>query len=488
MKLIYNFPKNILPWLVLFFIIFFIKGAIFFIDSYPMFFLGDSQSYISTAINGWIPPDRSFVYGFFIRLIAISTHSLKVLLATQVLISCFTALITAYLLNRFFFVRKKLSFFISVIICFDPLQLFYERYVLTETLSLFIFSIYFIVLFRYLESPKIYLIIATQIIGTVLISLRLSFLPIIIFNSVFSPLLSVYNFRLKTNYKSIHEKSSLKFRTFDGRNKKLSVAILHIIISATVMYCFHFAYKNLNGFLSKRPPAYQYHSGFFLLADLAPIIKVEDFPSPEIGSAIFDNIQFDLLDRKTRGPQRWMEGGLIANLLKVFPDDIEADRVAKQIAINAIKRDPISALKLSFKGFLDYWDKETLEKCLKIDRGSDRNLPIEMVETLKKKFQLNAESFPTLKTFTNVYYFSVWPWYLFLMCTPFLGLFIMFYCDQKVFNKLLILLISIFILVIIASTLIERPTIRYFHPIGWLFIFFPSALIEQLLSKSLHRN
>ena len=96
MKLISRYLAGHIQWIIFIVIVLFIKGAILYLDSRPMFFLGDSESYIATAMHCWIPLDRSFVYGFIIRFIAVFTHSLAVLVAFQALLSTFTALFAAY--------------------------------------------------------------------------------------------------------------------------------------------------------------------------------------------------------------------------------------------------------------------------------------------------------------------------------------------------------------------------------------------------------
>ena len=53
-----------------------IKGIFLLVDSKPSYFFGDSGTYLATATAKWIPPDRSFIYGLFIRKIAFRMHSL----------------------------------------------------------------------------------------------------------------------------------------------------------------------------------------------------------------------------------------------------------------------------------------------------------------------------------------------------------------------------------------------------------------------------
>ena len=48
-----------------------VKAAWLAVDADPAVFFGDSESYLATALEGWIPPDRSFVYGYILRPFAV---------------------------------------------------------------------------------------------------------------------------------------------------------------------------------------------------------------------------------------------------------------------------------------------------------------------------------------------------------------------------------------------------------------------------------
>ena len=65
------------------------------LDPSPKFYMGDSRSYIATAVTGWIPPDRSFFYGYVIRWLAVWTSSLTPLLIFQTLVGAMTAIMVA---------------------------------------------------------------------------------------------------------------------------------------------------------------------------------------------------------------------------------------------------------------------------------------------------------------------------------------------------------------------------------------------------------
>ena len=469
-------------WLIFFGLVFCIKSALFCLDSSPMFFLGDSASYIHTALSGWVPPDRSFLYGFVIRLVAVSTHSLRMLVAFQVLLSFFTTLLFSYVLIRFFRIGKTLAFAFGICSAIEPLQLLYERYVLTETISLFVLALYFLLLFLYLEKPSLWLLGTLQLAGTVLIGFRLSFLPVVVFNSIATPVMCTMDFF--SSYK--HRDSQTQF--LDSKRSRAFLAsamnaMLHLAISLSAFYVFHSAYKHLNGHLTHLPQAYQYQSGYFLLADWSPIVKAEDFPDPESAEAVFANLSIDLRDRHMRGGHRWMDGGLIAALLKAYPNPNEADRVARLIAINALKRDPLGVALLAGKGFLDYWDVETLQACMAFDRGPIE-IPTSTRDTVQMGFGLDVEDNHIRKTVTNTYYFAVWPWYLILLCSPLFAFLCWLVCSSRQRRYAFVVFASICAQMVIVCSLIERPTIRYLHAVSWLFMLTLPPIASFFIKRS----
>src|SRR5439155_17809727 len=125
--------KSVLPtsnssWWLFCLAIIVLKFLLLALDPLPKLYLGDSFSYIWTAISGWIPSDRSFFYGYVIRWLSVWTGSLTSLLIVQVLLSAFIAIIVAWICRAVFELPKKLSFLFGFLCSIDPLQLAWERY------------------------------------------------------------------------------------------------------------------------------------------------------------------------------------------------------------------------------------------------------------------------------------------------------------------------------------------------------------------------
>ena len=71
------------------------------LDPLPKLFMGDSASYLWTALSGWMPPDRSFLYGYVIRWSSLWTESLTSLLILQAFLGAVTAILVRLSAVRF---------------------------------------------------------------------------------------------------------------------------------------------------------------------------------------------------------------------------------------------------------------------------------------------------------------------------------------------------------------------------------------------------
>src|SRR5947209_4291274 len=69
------------------------KLAFYIADPYPSFHFGDSGAYLATALVKWIPPDRSFSYGFLLRPLVLGSHSFGPVLALHILASAAASIV-----------------------------------------------------------------------------------------------------------------------------------------------------------------------------------------------------------------------------------------------------------------------------------------------------------------------------------------------------------------------------------------------------------
>src|SRR6185503_3204392 len=97
-------------WRLFCMLIFAVKLLLLWLDPTPKLYMGDSSSYIRTALLGSIPSDRSYFYGYLVHWLAVWPHSFTPLLVAQALVSGVTAIVFAVICSRFFRMSNRLCF------------------------------------------------------------------------------------------------------------------------------------------------------------------------------------------------------------------------------------------------------------------------------------------------------------------------------------------------------------------------------------------
>jgi hypothetical protein len=455
-----------------------VKLIIFLLDPTVMFFIDDSSRYIDTAISSYIPPDRSFLYGFLIRWLTYSSQSLTTLVFFQVLCSAASCVIAGHVLYRFLSVNRTVARTSAVLCAIAPIQLLYERYVLTETVALLFFALFITAAFYYLQHPKIRTIIVLNLIGVFLIAFRLSYLPVVLSGAVIIPCLAFFNFSSARHKENIKGHGIISA----GIRRRVIAFCFHIVVSCILIYGLHSAYKAINGSLSHQPPAYQYRDGYHLLASWAPLLEKEDFADPGIGGYTQQYFYFHLEDRFQRMNHRWSYYGLISYIHHMYDSSLKANKIAHDTAMNILHRDPSGVMKLAWQSYLDYWDMEMLKNTLVGDRCI-RELPDRLVEILKSNYHIYGQGLSSEKTLTNQYFLNAIPWYILLFSLP-LIMVISIFMDKWHHLIFLALLCFFALLILMNSTaLVHRNTMRFFHPNEWIIIIFLGVLFDRTVKR-----
>lgn len=446
-----------------------IQGVILWVDPHPMFFFGDSASYIWTAVAGWLPSDRSFVYGYFVRLVALFTHWLTMLVIVQVAMVCATSLVAAHLLVRYFKVRPWIAFGAALLIAVEPLQLLMARYVMTETLALFIFVFYVWIALHYLEDTRIRWLILLQGVAVTLISIRLAFIPLVWIAALMIPFFAI-------SAKDAYNKSSIR--------KYASRIAIHAAVSIILLFTFTTAYKNFHGFLHAKPPAYSYDDGFFAIGYVIPFLESHHFHDEGLGRRIIDNPVWPLDDRRNRPMHRWMENGTLNRLQTLLPDRLEANMVARQTALNAVLDRPMDFLHLGWLNFTDYFDARSLRASMKKDMG-DRQIEEEFYQLLREHFHYASDrsSALELQSPTGKYFLKSGRWLQFLLFLPVAWLLLWIFApDSGQRRKILLMLLLSLTLMGVVVFLIELPTPRYLHIPAWLALLSAGVGLDRIWS------
>jgi hypothetical protein len=352
---------------ILYFVLIFAATTLTWIfDHEPKFYFGDSGSYLLTAIYGYIPPDRSFVYGFLIHFFSLPFHSLKPLLLVQAiagLLSCIGLFICLKQLN----VSDTISFLICFLFSVEPMHMLFQRFVLTEALSMPIFIAYIFVSFSYIKNPWPKKLVLMQLLGVMLISLRMIFLPLILVNALVIP--------------------------FFARNSGHARIFKHLAVNLICVLIFHGSYCFWNGRLSKAPPAYSYWDGFFQLSAWAPAVTIQSAPNPEVSKIISQPQKFPLGEPLNRVHHLWNKDGLTGKIRAAAPNLYTANLWAKLTALRTLKTNPLGVLKVGAITYIWFNEYSHLSNELKIDRGDDIPMSSNLLLRLKEFFSADNYQF-----------------------------------------------------------------------------------------------
>ncbi|HLQ76479.1 MAG TPA: hypothetical protein VK210_03945, partial [Terriglobia bacterium] len=250
----YRQHEKIVRWLALTMVLSCLKLIMFVLDSNPQVFLGDSGTYLATAQAKLIPPDRSFVYGFLVRLLTRNSHSLHSVVAAQAFAGIATSLLVAYILIRFFNTRFVIAALAAIVLTLEPQQLLFERFVLTESFSTAAFALLVFLALEYLRGRRLWVLACMQVAGVILISLRMTFLPAVLITTILAPIIAFWR----------------------ERKRGLWPVGVHLAISVVLFAGLHSGYKHWYGWLANQPPAYSYADGFFLIANVSTLVTPED--------------------------------------------------------------------------------------------------------------------------------------------------------------------------------------------------------------------
>ena len=425
------------------------------LDPLPKMFMGDSACYISTALVGWIPDDRSYFYGYVIRWVALSTESLTPLLLLQCFISALTALLLAHTCRSMFGLSARGSYIIGFICALDPFQLVWERYVMTETISLFFYVAGLYFSFLYLKHRGIRHLVIAQGLWTLLIGFRMSYLLVVQVSAVLLPIIAFSPLLLA------------RWRSRRGaqvdRSRSVRHAFVHLITSIAVMLVLHGAYKQVNGWLCGRAPAYLYATGLHLLAFWAPILVPADASDERLARIIEQGDEFDIKELTARNSQRFDPDYLVDRWQEVEPDGPRANRIAKETALHALRRNPLQVLHLAARTFAQYWNAKDLRHYARIDLGHNDLTP-EQDSMLAESFHLATDGriIGAPPTVLQQYFLLSWPYCYFVLLSPILGAWAVYVARES--QLALLLLLHFVIILAVTFTFAVAPSLRYLQP------------------------
>jgi hypothetical protein len=458
-------------WWLFCVLVFVIKLFLLLLDPRPEFFLGDSGSYILTALTGWIPADRSYFYGYVVRFLAVWPGSFTPLLLGQTVASGVTTILFAIICSRFFRLTNKLCFFFGLLCALDPCQLVWERYVMTETFSLLVYVLVLYWSLLYLRDRRIWELTVVQALSVVLIGFRMSYLPVVQACTILLPVIAFG----RCAFPRFRERSEARV----SGASVLGTGFMHIVASAVIMLAMHGAYKQVNGWLSHREPDYLYTTGLQLVSVWAPALRPDDATDPRFRALIADGRKFGMQDLRQRLAQHFLKGFLVDRWSKIETNFKENERVARQTAMNALRRRPLQIAGLAVKTYMEYWDIASIKKYTRDDLGRNE-LTDDQVKTLAEKFHFRTAKGMVSEPLSLLRWYSLraWPYYFIVIVSPLICLFATCISHHRAFAVLLFVHASVLMVVVTALT--PQPPIRYLQPVSLLTLLGIAICVDRV--------
>ena len=451
------------------------KLLLLWLDPTPKLFIGDSVSYILTALTGWIPWDRSYFYGYLVRWLALWPHSFTPLLVAQALASGATAIVFALICSRFFEMSNRLSFLFGLMCALDPCQLVWERYVMTETFSLLVYALVLYWSLAYLRDRQLWQLAVVQALSLLLIGFRMSYLLVVQACTILLPLIAFARCALPRLRRRSEQRAP-------GASV-LTIGLVHVIASVAMMFVMHGAYKYANGALSNREPAYLYDAGAHLAAVWAPALEPSDATDSRFRDLIANGHQFKIKDLHLRNHQRYFPGLLMDRWREIEKDPRKNDRVTRETAINALRHRPLEIVGLAVKTYMEYWNPESIWRYARTDLGYG-GLSDAQILMLAEKFgfqtvkRLPAQPYSLLQE----YFLAGLSYYFIVVVSPLLCASATWLSRDRAFALLLFIHASI--LMVVVTALSPQPCIRYLQPVSVLTLLSIAICVDWLPRKA----
>lgn len=422
-----------------------IKFVLLAIDTQPRFYLGDSESYLGTRLGGYIPCDRSWVYGLIaVPLIRIG-HSLAPLLCLQTLVSAFVCASVGALSTFRLGVSRRVAWILVLAMSVEPLALYYERSVLTETIGLALFWGSTILLVELAHQASLVHALALAVVTILTVSLRTAFVPhalLIVVTCAWLALRAV------------------------GRWREMGVYAL----AAALVLCGLQGYAVLTGVLVGTEPATNPRDGSFLVGLFAPILTPADFDGLGLRDPTTILLAAQAQERWRRNSQTFADDGIFSVIEREVGDWRTASRITRTAAHRAVLRNPVGVMPLAWATALEYLNERLYRRQFKLDAGLLRPLPESVIRLLegitKRPFDpapAVAPSFISWWLKTNLWagpVLFVAAWALPLMLFPWAG---RFACQDTLSLRIICLVSLCYVAAVVVFSLVMAP--RFLLPL-----------------------
>jgi len=395
-------------------------------------------------------------------------------LTLQAFFGAVTAILVALVCRWIFGLASRVSYLFGLLCSLDPLQLVWQRYVMTETISLFWYVLMLFFSFLYLKERRIWQLATVQTLSVLVISFRMSYLLVVEMSALFLPLIAFFPEIRAMFRKGSSTWSKMLLTKSPG---------FHLALSILFMVVLHQGYRQINGRLAGREPAYLHTTGLSILTTWAPALKPTDAPDPRLAKLISEGDQFHLNDIWARDAQLYRPGYLAARWKQIEPKAAISDRVAKETALRALWRSPMSIATLGAKTFLGYWDFNSVHRHAKNDLGkAGNNWPKTREWTLGSHFGLSPPQPGDAKAYTLLqrYFLRSQPYYYVVLLSPLVCSGLIFLVSE---GYVFLLFLHSWILFGTVTILSKDVSTRYLQPMSLLTILIFAVLVKAVIDR-----
>ena len=326
-----------------------LKLAFLVVDPHLRFFFGDSASYLHAATRGFGLPDRSSTYPLVLWLFVFPTGSLWALVLWQTLVGVFVASGAYLVLVRTLGVGSIVAWVAAVAIAVEPMQLFYERSVMAETLGTGCLLAMLGALAWHFRRRSLAALPLAAGLGLAAVSFRLSLLPVILVLTTLAPALWLFASR--------------------PERPGLRALALMFALSAGATAVTHMAYRAAYGHAAGIAPAYTVMEPHFRLGWLAPLVERSHFQDAGIKAEWWDALALDPAEPRHREWQIWSPEGMIQQLQAEAGS--EARDVARHVSAQAVRERPLAVMALGWGTLVDHFDAEYARHRMHNDLGEN---------------------------------------------------------------------------------------------------------------------
>jgi hypothetical protein len=366
-----------------------VKLVVLALDPDPRFFLGDSAAYVRSAVDLWVPRDRSFTYGLLIRLTAVLPGSLHGLVLAQTAAGVASALLAFAIARVQFGTRATVAGAAALLVALEPAQLFYERMVMAEAFGGLVWLAFLAACLQYARDGRPRWLAAAIAAGIAGASLRQNAILVSILVPVLLPFLRLALLRDAAGRPS--------WRT----------TLAHALVVVLATGAVHSGYRHLVGHLTHAPPGYIGVAGVFELGYVAPLLRPEHFAGTRCAPDLLQRVTFDLADPTLREAQLWSPGGLWDVMQRACPDP---EAAAKTAADRALASSPLGILPMAVATLAEHFDPAAARWRMDSDLGRYPLYPW-FSASLKQHFGLDADEFPYRDTPTSRWFDAGRWWY-----------------------------------------------------------------------------